>query len=165
MDKESPSLIASEDLVLSHDDYFREAFQTKRLAKAFLRKKLPKETLAHLDLKKLIVERRHMTDDLFKDTIADVVYRVPIEGSKEHVNFFVVIEHKSYQDCLTIFQLWGYVFRICYRESLAAQERGEVNVDYRLPPVVAIIVHHGQSKFRGPFGNPPNTVQKSSQAD
>ena len=93
MDKESPSLIASEDLVLSHDDYFREAFQTKRLAKAFLRKKLPKETLAHLDLKKLIVERRHMTDDLFKDTIADVVYRVPIEGSKEHVNFFVVIEH------------------------------------------------------------------------
>jgi hypothetical protein len=65
------------------------------------------------------------------------------------VNFFVVIEHKSYQDFLTIFQLWGYVYRICRQEFLAAQERDEDKADYRLPPVVAVIVYHGESKFRG----------------
>jgi len=31
----------------------------------------------------------------------------------------------------------------------AAQKRGETKADYRLPPVVAIILYHGKSKFRG----------------
>jgi len=149
MDKEKPPSTIPEELTLSHNGYFRETFQSKRLAKAFLKKKLPKSTLRCLDLKRLVVESRHLGDDLFKETIADVVYRVPIKGTNEHVNFFVVIEHKSYQDFLTIFQLWGYVFRICYREFQVAKKRGKDNADYRLPPVVAIILYHGESKFQG----------------
>jgi len=76
-------------------------------------------------------------------------YRVPIKGTEEYVNFFVVIEHKSYQDNLTIFQLWGYVYGICLQDVRLAQKRDGSKTDYRLPPVVAIIVHHGESKFQG----------------
>jgi hypothetical protein len=86
---------------------------------------------------------------MFKDTAADVIYRVPIKKTTSHVNFFAVIEHKSFQDPLTIFQLWGYVFRICLRELRAAEKRGEVDANYRLPPVVAIIIHHGDTRFQG----------------
>ena len=149
MSKEKSTSITSEDLKLTHDGYFREAFQAKRFAQAFLKKKLPKETLDRLNLKRLTVEKRDLTDDWFKDTIADVAYRVPIKGTKEYVNFFVVVEHKSRQDFLTIFQLWGYVYQICRREFLAAQKRGEVNAGYRLPPVIAMILYHGKSKFQG----------------
>ena len=138
-----------EDLRLTHDGYFREAFEIKRLGQVFLKKLLPREALVRLDLNGLTVEPRHQTDDRFKETIADVVYRVPVKRTKKHINFFVVMEHKSYQDFLTVFQLWCYVYLICRREFLAARERGEVRAGYRLPPVAAIIVHHGPSKFKG----------------
>jgi len=149
MGTEKPPANIPENLKMTHDSYFQETFQIERLARSFLRKKLPKETLAVLDLDNLAIEDRHFTDDIFKETIADVIYRVPIKGTNEHVNFFVVIEHKSHQDFWTIFQLWGYVYMICRREYQAARARGEVNANYRLPPVVAIILHHGESKFQG----------------
>ena len=97
MSKVKSSSVIPENLKLTHDGYFREAFQTKRFTTAFLRKKLPKETLACLNLNKLTAEKRDMTDDLFKGVIANITYRVPIKGRKECVNFFVVVEHKSHQ--------------------------------------------------------------------
>jgi len=149
MSKVKSSSIIPKDLKLTHDGYFREAFQIKRFAIAFLRKKLPKETLACLNLNKLTAEKREMTDDLFKGVVADITYRVPIKGTKESVNFFVVVEHKSRQDSLTIFQLWCYVYHICRQVFLAARKRGETKADFRLPPVIAIILYHGKSRFRG----------------
>ena len=144
-------LMTSESIKLTHDGYFRETFQTKRLAQAFLKKKLPMKTLACLDLEKLAVVDPHTTDEVFKETFADVAYRVPIKGTKgkKHVNFFVIIEHKSEQDYQTIFQLWSYVFRVCRREFLATSKRDRKRPGYRLPPVIAIIVYHGDRKFLG----------------
>lgn len=141
--------LGAEHLRLTHDGYFWEAFQTKRIAKAFLKKVLPWETLASLELDALSVERRHFSDELFKGMVADVIYRVPIRDTAGHVNFFVVIEHKSFQDFLTIFQLWGYVYQICRREFDAAKKRNKITPGYRLPPVIAIILHHGTSEFQG----------------
>ena len=134
---------------LSHDDFFTGTFQKKRLAKAFLRIALPSELLACLDLEGLIAEPRHITDELFKKLIADVIYRVPIKGTEKHVDFFVITEHKSYNDFLTIFQLWGYVLHVIRQEFKEADDAKKVNADYQLPPVVAIILHHGESGFTG----------------
>ena len=138
-----------EKLTLTHDGYFTEMFGVKRIAVAFLKKTLPSITIDYLDLENLAVDDRNLTDDLFKKAIADVVYRVPIKNTKKHANFFVIVEHKSYQDELTIFQLWCYLFLICRREFQAAQERCEVKAGYRLPPIIVIILHHGNSKFKG----------------
>jgi hypothetical protein len=68
----------------------------KRLAKSFLRRWLPRELLEHLDLDGLTAEPRHITDELFKKLIADVIYRVPIKGTNDHIDFFIILEHKSY---------------------------------------------------------------------
>jgi hypothetical protein len=153
MDNEKPSETIPADLKLTHDGFFRETFQVKRIAEAFLKKGLPKQSIDCLDLDGLVVEERSLTDDMFKDRIADVIYRVPIKrvlvNGAEYVNFFAVLEHKSSSDFRTIFQLWGYVYRICLREYQAAEKRGELNADYRLPPIVAIIIHHGESIFKG----------------
>jgi hypothetical protein len=110
---------------------------------------LPKETIPYLNLDRLKVVERQKSDDVFKALSADVVYRVPIKGTKEHVNFFVVMEHKSFQDYHTIIQLWGYVYRICFQEWQVAMERGESKTKYWLPPIVAIIVYHGETAFKG----------------
>jgi hypothetical protein len=84
---EKPSVKIPENLTLTHDGYFGETFQAKRIAQAFLKKVLPPKTVTCLNLAGLIVESRHLGDDMFKEAIADIVYRVPIKGTKEHVNF------------------------------------------------------------------------------
>ena len=149
MDTVAPSGNTPKDLTITHDCYFRETFQMKRIAQAFLKKGLPKKTIEVLDLEGLTIDERHLVDDMFKERTADVIYQVPVKETEEHVNFFVVIEHKSATYFWTLFQLWGYVYRICLREFRAAEARGEVKAGYRLPPVIAIIVHHGDSCFRG----------------
>src|SRR5215469_11466053 len=84
---------------LNHDEFFTGTFQTKRLAKGFLRVVLPGKLLECLDLDGLTIEPRHVSDDLVvRDRIADVVYRVPIRGTEQHIDFFTVLEHKSFND-------------------------------------------------------------------
>jgi hypothetical protein len=53
MDTEKSSATIPEDLKLTHDGYFRETFQVQRIARAALKKVLPKATLPHLDLEGL----------------------------------------------------------------------------------------------------------------
>jgi len=149
MDTEKPSDIIPKDLKLTHNGYFLETFQVERIAKAILKKILPKKAVAALKLEDLTVDERTMSDDMYKEKSADIIYQAPIKGTKKHVHFFAVLEHKSYQDFQTIFQLWGYVYRICLREYQAAEQRGENMATYRHPPIVAIIIFHGASKFKG----------------
>jgi len=107
MDSKTPSENITEKLTITHDKYFKETFRLKRIAQSFLRRVLPKKTLPYLDLKNLTVESRDFSDDMFKETTADMLYKVPVKGTDEYINFFVLVEHKSYQDYPTIFQLWG----------------------------------------------------------
>ena len=136
---------------LDHNGFFTNTFQMKRLAKGFLRVVLPSELRERLDLDALTIEPRHKTDDVFKDRIADVVYRVPIKDTEHYVDFFVICEHKSFNDLWTIFQLWTYVYLIIRQEYQKVAEAGSgyVPADYRLPPVIAVILHHGESRFTG----------------
>ena len=108
-----------------------------RLAKAFLRVVLPSELLDCVDLDALTTEEPHLTDEVFKNLHADMVYRVPIKGTEQHVDFFVILEHKSGNKFWTILQLWGYVCYVIRREFDRADKAGQATVDYRLPPVIA----------------------------
>ncbi len=141
---------ATKDLRVTHDTFFVETFQLRRIAKAFLKRVLPPKTLKLLDLDALTVLPRHVTNSLFKGKIADVIYRVPIRKTRQHIDLFVVLEHKSQNEFLTIFQLWGYVQRLC-EQNLREAENAKVfkAKTYRLPPVMPIIVHHGTSAFTG----------------
>ena len=78
---------------VTHDDFFVETFSRKRLAIAFLMIILPKKLLELLDLDGLTAEPRHITDELFKHLIADVIFRVPIKGTDKHIDFFILLEH------------------------------------------------------------------------
>jgi len=140
---------STELLLLTHNDFFTGTFQMQRLAKAFLRVVLPGELLDCVELDALTTEEPHLTDEIFKNLHADMVYRVPIKNTEQHVDFFVILEHKSGNKFWTIVQLWGYVCYVIRREFDRADKAGQATVDYRLPPVIAIIVHHGKSKFTG----------------
>ncbi|MGL4594711.1 MAG: Rpn family recombination-promoting nuclease/putative transposase, partial [Thermoguttaceae bacterium] len=150
-----PEKFDIKSITVTHDTFFTETFQTKRLAIAFLKVVLPKELVENLKLDELVVLPRHVTSSIFKGKVADVIYRVPVKKSVAkgvpHVDFFAVLEHKSNTDFLTIFQLWSYVQRLCemnLTEAKAAKKKFNAK-NYRFPPVVPVIVHHGESIFTG----------------
>ena len=134
---------------LNHDKFFQIVFQLKSLAIAFLKQVLPKKIVEQIDLDTLTIERRHQISELFRGTIPDFVYRVPIRGRDTFVDFFIVLEHKSADSFWTILQVWFYVVVICQREYNKAKEEGRLNANYRLPPVIAIIFHSGETRFKG----------------
>ena len=62
---------------------------------------------------------------------------------------FILIEHKSYNDFLVIFQLLYYTVQIMYKDLLEARKENRLNAQYRFPIVTPIILHHGSHEFTG----------------
>lgn len=137
-------------LPLTHDKLFREMFQGVELARSFLRFVLPEPVLAKLDLSLLTVEPKDFLSVVFKETRADMIYRIPIHGSSERLCVYVLLEHKSYSDFWTIFQADQYAGQISQREIRQAQDEKRFTMDFRLSPVLVIIFHHGEAAFAGP---------------
>ena len=138
-------------LPLTHDKLFREVFQWLGLAKAFLRLVLSGPILAKLDLDRLTIEPREFLNIVFKETRADMIYRVPILGSDESLCIYVLLEHKSFNDFFTIFQADQYAGQISQREYQKADDEERLNVHFRFSPVLVIIFHHGERAFTGPI--------------
>jgi len=136
---------------LTHDKLFREVFQWIELARAFLRSVLPVPIQSRLDLDGLTIEPKDFLSVLFKETRADMLYRVPIVGRDESLCVYVLLEHKSYNDFFTIFQADQYAGQINQDELRRAVDEKRLTVDFRLSPVLVIIFHHGESAFTGPI--------------
>ncbi|MDR1925009.1 MAG: Rpn family recombination-promoting nuclease/putative transposase, partial [Planctomycetaceae bacterium] len=132
---------------LQHSMFFELTFEVLVFAQAFLRSVLPPELVSYLDVDNMSIESKNLFDVMFKETRADVVYRVPIRDSQACIDFFVVLEHKSFDDFWTIFQSFCYSVRICERTFKQAKDAGLVDKSYRLPPVIIIIIHHGETPF------------------
>jgi len=134
----------------THDMLFREVFEWLGVAKAFLRLVLSAPILAKLDLDRLTIEPRDFLSVIFKETRADVIYKVPILGSEENLRIYIILEHKSFNDFFAIFQADGYAGQISQNEYNQAVDEKRLNADFRLSPVLVIIFHHGEHPFTGP---------------
>ncbi len=156
MDQETPQnqieqeLQAFGGLPLTHDKLFREVFQWLELAKAFLRFVLPKKVLEKLDLDGLTIEPKDFLSLIFRETRADMIYRIPILGCEQSLCVYILLEHKSYNDFLAIFQADQYAGQIGQDEIRQAQDEKRLTVDFRLSPVLVILFHHGETAFTGP---------------
>ncbi len=64
---------------------------------------------------------------------------------------YVLLEHKSYNDFLAIFQADQYAGQIGQDEVRRAQDEKRLTVDFRLSPVLVILFHHGEAAFTGPI--------------
>lgn len=137
-------------LPLSHDKLFDAMFHIAELAIAFLRAVLPSMMLEKLDLEKLTIERKDFIGPTFRETRADMIYRLPIRGSDQSICVYAVLEHKSVDDFFTIFQAFYYAIQINLREMQLAKEKGCFDKTFRFSPVLIIIFHHGEGRFTGP---------------
>ena len=140
---------------LTHDTFFKEMFQMPQLAVAFLKKFLPQKTLEWLDFENLTIETKDFVDDFYRKTRPDMVYEMPIIGEEGKASVHVIIEHKSYDDCETIFQIWKYVHQLCLQdvesrlEDAETKKRKPWSKSFRISPIIPIIFHHGAIPFTG----------------
>ena len=140
---------------LTHNAFFEETFKMPSLLRAFLRFCLSPELLARLDLENLTVETKKFYDEQFRETRPDMVCTVPILGEPGVIRVHIIFEHKSRNDRTAIYQISKYVHQLYVQEAKTrltdpeTKKRKPWTEDFRLSPVIPIILHHGSLPFRG----------------
>jgi predicted transposase/invertase (TIGR01784 family) len=125
-----------------HDALFKRVFSQPSEAAAVLRHVLPQELVALIDWSTLSLEPGSFVDHALRDQHADLLYSVKLAGRR--VFIYVLLEHKSGDDAWTALQLHVYTLRI-WEGYRAAHPEAK-----KLPPILAIVVAHGATTWRGP---------------
>ncbi|MDR2755707.1 MAG: Rpn family recombination-promoting nuclease/putative transposase [Planctomycetaceae bacterium] len=135
---------------VTHDTFFELVFQLKKIACTFLMYLLPLMLRKQLDIPNLKISVRRFRDENFQEARADMVYEIPLKKNKnKHVKIYIVIEHKSYDNSHTMSQLLNYETQIIHAEIALAKKKGIYTKDFKLPPIILVIFHHGEEIYTG----------------
>jgi predicted transposase/invertase (TIGR01784 family) len=126
-----------------HDKFFREVFSQADSVRELLLATLPSDISGLLDLRKIIVENTSMIDSRQSEQRSDLLIRTKLGGSPALI--YILVEHKSYADRWSVFQLLKYMVRIWERE------RTKRNTDQTLPTIIPVLFYHGTRKWRMPL--------------
>ena len=133
---------------ITHDVFFKLTFALPEIAVELTRNVLPSCLFEKLDTDNIEIQDGLLGEsDYFKKSAADLIYVIPFKNSVEKLRVFAILEHKSYSDPLTIFQLTRYCVHVMEREVQQAEESNQKMSKFRFPPIIPIIIHHGHSKF------------------
>jgi predicted transposase YdaD len=111
---------------------------------------LPLTLQKQINIANLKVSVRRFHDEHFKEARSDMIYEIPLKKNrKKHVKIYIVIEHKSYDSSHTMLQLFNYEVQIINTEIELAKKRGTYTKDFKLPPIILIIFHHGGGIYTG----------------
>ena len=125
-----------------HDRFFREVFSREDNARDLLMATLPQEIVGRLDLRKIIVENTSMIEK-GQENMSDLLIRTNLGNSSALV--YILVEHKSYANRWSVFQLLKYMVRIWERERI---RQGSVKT---LPIIIPVLFYHGMRKWRMPL--------------
>ncbi len=140
-----------------HDHLFRQTFGQPEVAAGYFRHNLPEEVLEHIDLETLERIPDSFVDPELHPSVSDLLYAVdytPVRNTghenaspvvaKVKLLLYLLLEHKSYTDPMTVFQVLRYMVRIW--EKHCAEHPKSVT----LPPVYPMIIYHGARPWLHP---------------
>ncbi|WP_446011440.1 Rpn family recombination-promoting nuclease/putative transposase, partial [Candidatus Electrothrix sp.] len=131
-----------------HDHVFRQTFGQPEVAAGYFRHNLPEELLEHIDLETLERIPDTFVDPELHPSASDLLYTVdytPVQGGEtKKLLLYLLLEHKSYADPMTVFQVLRYMVRI-WEEYCAAHPKATT-----LPPVYPMIIYHGPRPWQHP---------------
>jgi len=131
-----------------HDPLFRSTFEDLRLFRELLIWLVP-FVVELLDLDRTELQKDSFIDDEWKTHDSDLLYKIPVKGTDKNVIVFVLLEHKTASDQWTMLQMLRYIVHIWSRENKAAEVEGRL-ADFELPPVLPIIIYHGEHGYTAP---------------
>lgn len=129
-------------MTYDHDALFKHTYQQPENAASLLRSILPAALAAAIDWDSLQLLPGTSVDESLQARHADLLFTANLRGQR--VLLYVVLEHKSYDDRFSVLQLLRYEIRV-YDRYL--QENPDAT---SLPPIVPIVVHHGERGWRAP---------------
>jgi len=122
-----------------HDRFVKELLSYHDAAVEFLMNALPQNIIDLLDMQKLQYTNVSYTTEELHEYMSDVVLRIPYQNRKASAEVTVLIEHKSYKDRMTPFQMMSYVIS-GYREQL---KNGK-----KLSLIIPVVYYHGKRKWQ-----------------
>ncbi len=121
-----------------HDKFFKETFSRLEIARDFLQNYLPPAVSVLLDISTLELRKDSFIDSDLQENFTDLLYRVTLlSGGEAYV--YVLMEHKSYSDPLTPFQLLRYLVRIWERDLRQGQKI--------VSPIIPMVIYHGRERW------------------
>jgi predicted transposase/invertase (TIGR01784 family) len=126
-----------------HDRFLKLLLSNPESAGCLLRERLPKDVAAILGPEPPELVDGTFVDGEFREHLTDRLFRMKtLKG--EDALVYLVVEHKSYPDRRTAFQLLRYMSRIWERMAMEAPNWEQ------LPPIFPLVVYHGESEWRYP---------------
>ncbi len=121
-----------------HDNFFKKVFSNIDNVKDLFRNMLPEEISSNIDYNSLKLSDKSFVEEIFKERHSDLLIEANYRGNRIFV--YLLLEHKSYEDKMSMLQMLKYMTSIWERE----------NKD-KLTPILPILFYHGKKEWR--FGN------------
>lgn len=130
----------AESVISPHDKIVKDFFSDQETAKSFFLEYLPAEISKDIDFTTLKIAKDTFVDKKLSDYYSDLLYEVQL--GEMPVFIYLLIEHKSWLDRFTAFQLLKYMTKI-WELFLKQNENAEV-----LPVILPIVIYHGVQKWK-----------------
>ena len=124
----------------AHDGFFKTVFGQQENARNFLLSTLPPDLRQCLDLSTLEASSASFVDEQLRQAHSDLLFRTCLADGSEAA-IYLLFEHKSAADRLTVFQVLRYIVKI--NEQRLRDQR-------ELCCVIPIVVYHGASPWNAP---------------
>jgi len=138
-----PVSIGMKEIHQPHDRFFRSVFSDPDNVRDLLRNSLPPRVLQLLDLESIELSEESFIDERLSLYQSDILIRARTRASP--VLIYILVDHKSYPDKWTVFQLLVYMVRIWERERSKNRKRN------KLPCIIPIVFYHGSRKWSYPL--------------
>jgi predicted transposase/invertase (TIGR01784 family) len=134
-----------EQLPTPHNNFFQFALAHLPNARSLIESQLSPAALAELDLDTLQLESRSFIDADLRERFSDLLISVRLAGAGSETEadralVYLLFEHKSQSDPLTVFQLLAYIVRIWEKR---------LRDGLPLCPVVPLVIYHGERSWTG----------------
>jgi hypothetical protein len=125
-----------------HDNIFKRAFSVPAHAAGELVSVLPSALSARLDMSSLLLEPASFIDADMAQHHADLLFSARLAGHHSFVYF--LFEHQSAPDDLMPWRV------LTYQQRIWAAWLREEPTRKKLPPIITIVVHHGERGWTAP---------------
>ena len=123
----------------AHDKFFKLTFTDKGVKESFLQTYLPMKLSKGIDLSTVEEVNPSFISETFQLNESDLLVKVQAMGKPIYILF--LMEHKSYKDRKTPFQILRYFVDI-WESQLAKKEK--------LTPILPVVIYEGKNKWNYP---------------
>lgn len=122
----------------AHDQFFRTAMADKRVAREFLKSRLPEELCQLVDFEQLTLQPRSHINDVRQESAVDVLFKTKIDSREAYL--YLLLEHQSTPDQLMPFRLLKYLCNIIDHHLKSHRTK-------KIPLIYPMVIYHGKRQY------------------